>query len=268
MSLKALFEIARQEFIRVLFHPISLVVGLIILIIAYINGAGYAQTLHLISSRYDMYHLDPFIAGVSNLCASTSMASVIVAAFLGATAIPNDRWKNTLGVLLSKPLYRKDYILGKFIGLSGFMLLFNAFVFSSISVMILIFYGGPLSITYCLMKISSYLILLTMACMLVIAINMLFGVISKNILFVTTASLIFIFMDRLWYNENILGGLSILMPTNLYFKILDPTVYVPETPLPLSIWAQYATPYIVLLLIEMLILLLADIQIFSREDRV
>jgi len=264
----ALFGVARQEFSRVLFHPIVLVMGLIVLGIAYLNGAGYAESLQIISSRYEIYHRDAFIVGVVTVCASTSMASIIVAAFLGATAIPNDRWKNTLSVLLSKPLYRKDYLFGKFLGLSAFMLLFNVFVFFSISLMILLYYGGPLSITYGLLKIASYLVALTLACMLAIALNMLFGVLSKNVLFVTTAAMTFIFVDRIWYAENLLGGLSILLPTRLYYQILDPTPYVPEVPLPLDVWAQYATPYVLLLLIEILVLLLAGMYIFSREDNI
>ncbi|AFC99494.1 hypothetical protein Mtc_0730 [Methanocella conradii HZ254] len=264
----ALFDIAWHEFRRVLLHPLVLIVGLIVLAVAYLNGAGYADTLRLIGSMYDVYRADAFIVGVSHLCASTSMASVIVAAFLSATSIPGDRWKNALNVLLTKPLYRKDYLLGKFLGLSAFMLLFNAFVFSCISLMILVYYGGPLSIMDGTLKVISYLLTLTLACVLVIAFNLLFGVLSKNVLFVTTATMTFIFVDRLWLSENFLGGLSILLPTRLYYRILDPTPYVPETPLPLDVWVQYAMPYIALLLVEIVVLLLAEIHIFSRDENV
>ncbi len=264
----ALYRIAWQEFRRVLSHPLVIVLGLIVLGIAYLNGAGGAESLQVISSMYEVYRRDAFMVGVATVCASTSMASVIMAAFLGATSVPNDRWNNTLGVLLSKPLYRKDYLLGKFLGLSAFMLLFNVFVFLSVSFMVLVFYGGPLSITYVLPRLTFYLAALTLACMLAIAFNMLLGVLSKNALFVTTAAMTFIFVDRIWYAENLLGGFSILLPTRLYYRILDPTPYVPETPLPLDVWIQYAAPYIILILVEMIALLLAGMHVFSRDDRV
>jgi ABC-2 type transport system permease protein len=259
--------IARQEFARVLNHPVVPVVGLIVLVIAYLNGAGNVGSMEIMSSRY---HIDGFFYGYGASFTSTTMVCSIMAAFLGATAIPYDRWKNSLNVLLAKPLYRKDYVLGKFLGLTGFMLLFNTLVILLTGLMIAVFFKGPESMTELAMRIPLFIICLTLACSMVAALNLLIGIVSKNILVVTAASVIFIFIDLFWYKNLFPDLMYLLFPGNLYFTVVDPLVdgsvslYSPGDPV--SLWFQLALPYLALLLIELLVPLVIGIGLFARED--
>lgn len=272
MSLNAMYGIARQEFVRLLTEPLVIVVGFILLVIIYLNGAGDVRTLVSISSPGSLFYSpDAFFEGYSQPWWSMVMVCMIMAAFLGATTVPLDRWKNSLNVLFTKPLYQRDYLLGKFLGISSFMLLFNMVIHSLTGLMVAVFFRGPLSMENFAVRVSLYIIVLTLACSLVIALNMLFGVLSKNVLFVTAAAMTYVFIDWFWYSDKFLGSLSILTPTNLYHTIVTPTVdgsvglYGPAAPL--LLWLQTAFPYLLLLFIEVLVFLYAGIRVFSREER-
>ncbi len=129
----------------------------------------------------------------------------IIAIFLGATSISYERWNSSINVLLTKPLYRRDYIIGKFIGISAFMLLFNTITLLFIGLIMILFFRGPQSDIEFIWRLAAYIIITTLACSLVIALNMLFGIISKNILMVTAASITYVFFDWVWYNDRILA---------------------------------------------------------------
>jgi hypothetical protein len=243
-------------------------VGLILLAIVYLYTAGDIQSMQVASDRYEQ---DVFILKFSPW--TSTAISIIMAAFLGATTIPYERLKSSLNVLLTKPLYRKDYVLGKFFGLAGFMLIFNIAVFLIACLLITICFRGPLSITEFVTRGMLHLVILTLICSLVIALNMLFGIISKNILFVTAATMTYVFIDLLWYSDKFLGELYKLTPVNLYYKINDPmtTTMFPalrDTTVPIGQWLNAAAPYIVILIVEVIILLLIGARMFSKEDNI
>lgn len=275
MNMSVIFKMALKEFNCTFTNAFVIIVCGIIILIALINGAGSFDDLNYVSAHDN---LDAILIGFSTSWQSTSMICTIMAAFLGATAIQYDRSKNSLNVLLTKPLYRKDYFIGKFFGLVVFMLIFNTFVVLFTGLILIVFFRNPLSVSEFLLRIAAYIIVLTMSCSLVIALNMLFGVISKNILFVTTASMTYIYFDWIWntgllLNNISLGSLSILTPVNLYCRIIDPfatlsypTLY--DTLIPIEQWLSSAIPYIGLMFIEILVFLLISIHLFTRDDNV
>lgn len=272
MNTSAVFEIARQEFARLLIHPLVPLAALLVLIAAYLNGAGGAHDLEILSGM-DLYHKsDMVLVGFGQSLQSTSMICTIMAAFLGAISIPYERWKNTVNVLLTKPLYRRDFIIGKFVGLSAFMLLFNTISILLIGLLIIVYFRGPQSDLEFAWRLMAYILVLTLSCSLVIALNMLFGTISKNLLVVTSASITYIFIDWIWYNDKFLGSLSVLTPVNLYFKLITPfpitwtTLF--DTLVPFDRWFYGIIPYLAILFAEMSILLLMGIFVFSRDDNI
>lgn len=267
--MRAVYEVARQEFVRVLTYPLVPLAFLIVLIIAYLNGAGDVQILQYMSAHEDG---DALLKGFGQSWGSTSMICTIMAVFLGATSIPYERWNNSINVLLTKPLYRRDFIIGKFAGLSGFMLLFNTFTLLLIGLLMIVFFRGPQSNFEFAWRFAAYIIVMSLSCSLVIALNMLFGMISKNILVVTSASITYVFFDWIWYNDRIIYGLSILTPMNLYHNIIAPFAepFNPmfNTIVPFNQWFYAAIPFIAILIIEMSILLLAGIHLFSKDDSI
>jgi ABC-2 type transport system permease protein len=268
LNMRTIYKIARLEFVRVMIHPIVPVACLIVLAVALLDGAGGVTVLRKVGNGEAA-----LIFGLSQSCGPISIICTVMAIFLGATMIPYERWKKSLNVLLAKPLYRKDYLLGKFVGLSAFMLLFNTFALLLVSLAMIVFFKGPESGFEFTWRLAAYILVLTFTCSLVIALNMLFGLIAKNILFVTAASITYVFFDWIWYSDRIIGSdiIALVTPINIYNKLLNPfqsglSLVLFNTAVPLGQWLDAIAPFLALLLIETLVLLLVEIHIFSRED--
>ena len=269
---RAIYKIAKLEFVRVLTHPLTAIVCLIVLVIAFLCSAGGADNLRKLEA-WGTHTEDVFFRGYSNSLAAISMICIVMSIFLSATVIPYERWKSSLNVLLTKPLYRRDFVFGKFLGLSVFMLLFNAFTLLLVSLLLIAFFREPLSSSELLWRLMAYILVLTLACSLVIALNMLFSLISRNILFVTAISVLYLFFDWIWYNDRILGNdlLSLISPMNLYYKCIKsitvssiPALF--NTTIPVGTWFSAALPFLALFIIEIIVLLLLETFLFSRED--
>lgn len=271
LNTRAIYKVARLELFSAMIHPIIPVACLIVLAVAILNGAGEAVTLKKLELNGGFG--DVLLAGFCQSFGTISMICTVIAAFLGATMVPSERWKNSLNVILAKPLYRKDYLLGKFIGMSVFMLIFNTFTLLLVSLMMIVFFRSPQSDLDFISRLVSYVFVLTLVCSLVIALNLLFGVIAKSVLFVTTASIVYLFFDWIWYNDRIIGTglIALLTPINLYSKLLNPfdstiPILLFDTTVSLGKWLEAIVPFLILLVIEVILLLLIEIFIFSRED--
>ncbi|WP_424358002.1 ABC transporter permease [Methanocella sp. MCL-LM] len=266
------YKLAKLEFIRVLTHPLTLIIGVFVLVIAFLCGAGGAVNL----SKFEAWGTHPedvFFIGFGNSLAAISMICMVMAIFLSVTAIPSERWKSSLNVLLTKPVYRRDFVLGKFAGLSVFMFLFNTFTILATGLMLIIFFREPASGLEFGWRLIAYILVLSLSCSIVIALNMLFSLISRNILFVTAISVIYVFFDWIWYNDRLLGTgiLSLISPMNLYYKFIKPFggdsyAALFNTTITMGQWLDAVLPYLVILLIEIAALLLIEIYLFSRED--
>ncbi len=263
LNVKALYKIARLEFVRVMIHPIVPVACLIVFTVALLNGAG--GVIELKKLQAVDYSGDVLLVGFGQSFGGISMICTVMAVFLGATMIPHERWKNSLNVLLAKPLYRKDYLLGKFVGLSAFMLLFNTFTLLLVGLTMIIFFRGPESDFEFTWRLIAYIFVLTLTCSLVIALNMFFGLVAKNILFVTAASITYVFFDWIWYSDRIIGSgiISFLTPINLYSKLIIPSsgrvsIELFNTAVPPGQWLSAVIPFLALLLTEILVLLLVE----------
>lgn len=268
-NFKAIYNIARQEFIQTLTHPIIPVAALIVLIMAILNGAGGAPDLETAAMQQDG---DALIMGFGQSWMIASMVCTIMAVFLGATTISFERWNNSLNVLLTKPLYRHDYVVGKFMGLSSFLLLFNTFTLLLFGLTMVLFFRAPQSSLEFTWRLIAYILVLTLACLTVISINILFGMISRNLLFITAASMTYVFFEWIWYSDRVLGPLSILTPKTLYIRTLNPLTdqfdALFNTIVPFGQWFNAILPYAGMLIIELLVLLIAGIFLFTREDKI
>lgn len=267
MSVMAVYMIARLEFFRLLTNKFVLAVGVFLMFVAFLLGAGGAESFASFSSKHSQ---DVVLVAFGSSWETTVEISFVMASFLAATSLPHESWKNSLGVLLSKPLYRRDVVLGKFMGIAGFMFLFNAFDVLFTGLMIITFYRGPLSVTEFGLRVGAYILIFTLFISIVIALNMLFGAISKNLLFVTAASISYYFIESIWSAERVLGPLYFLSPLNVFGKIILPydseflTIF--DTVEPFTKWMYAAIPFVCIAIAELAILLLAGIAIFNRKD--
>lgn len=71
----------------------------------------------------------------------TSLSNLGMAIFIGSTLLTKEVEQKTLYMILSKPISRPSFLIGKIIGLSS-VLLVNTIVLSALSVGIFIFIGG------------------------------------------------------------------------------------------------------------------------------
>lgn len=267
MSLQATYKIAALEFSRLLLYPLVPLAAVIVIIIGYLNGSGEVETLRGLGQFLSQ---DMAVLAFGQCWQSTSMICTILAIFLGATSIAYERWGNSLNVLLVKPLYRKNYIMGKFLGLVAFMLVFNAGAILVVGIMIILFIGAPESMAEFTVRAATYTVILTLTCSAIAALNMLIGTVTKSMLVVTSASMIYFFFEWIWFSDKLLGGLSMFTPVNLYGKIINPfvskSIVLYNTSIPLYQWFNAALPFIALMVVETIVLLLLGMRMFSRED--
>ena len=271
---RAIYKIARHEFIRVLSHPIAMFAAIVLILVVLLNGLGEAHHEQEAGNLESQPLWDTTVSWFTSTWWAINVVCTMMAAFLGATSILYERWNNSISVLLSKPLYRWDFILGKFIGLSLFMLAFNTFILLLTSLSTIIFYKPPQSDFEFVWRLIAYILILTLGCSLIIALNMFFGILSKNILVVTSISIIYIFYEWIWSSGNLIGSLSNYTPVELYYKLICPFIIAGD-PIPLfdtlvsfDRWIYAILPFLAIIFIELSALLLAEIFLFSRENSV
>ncbi len=195
---------------------------------------------------------------------------MIMAAFLGVASITGERWNSSLSLILTKPLYRKDYLLGKAIGLTAFMMLYITFTLLITGLFISIYFRGPLSITDFTWRLIAYIIILTLCCSIVATLNMLFGVITKNILVVTSISMTYLFIEWFWDLRLLteFTGIKILYylsPVNTYINTFIDVKFFDST-VSFGTWIASAAPYLCILIFDLFVLLSACIFLFSKGE--
>ncbi len=265
-----IYFIARNEFYRVIGHPIVLLVSIIIVILTFVNGWGGVFDIEMVSIGQ---HSDGFIRGFSQVWYVTTFICTILAAFLGVTSISEERWNHSLNVLLVKPLYRRDVIIGKFMGLGVFILGFVILIMLVNTLTLLLFYGPPISLVEFLWRITAYIAILWMDCSLVLSLMLLVGALFKDFLLAVSIAITYISYEFFW--NIVIGYISILIkiplaPYTIAMKILDPlgSSDLFNTNVPFDVWFGAGSQYIALLLLLIVLVLLMSCFAFTRmEDR-
>ena len=109
-------------------------------LLALANGLGSIKVLPTFESWMTG---DVFIGvGLSQVFFNISQYCSVAALVLGLLSVAGDR-KRVLGVLLTKPVLKRDVVAGKFIGLSAFMLLLITVTYLLVSLLITLALPGP-----------------------------------------------------------------------------------------------------------------------------
>lgn len=114
---------------------------------------------------------------VKDIClASTSLFGVLIAIFVGTNLVYKELDKRTLYTILSQPMHRFEFILGKYFGLVG-LLAVTVLIMTAVSATYIVLLGGSLTGVYFLAVLLIFWKLL-----LVTAFAILFSSISSPIL--------------------------------------------------------------------------------------
>ncbi len=266
-SANAIFLIAKNELYRTIGHPLVILIGMIVLFLAFTYG--YGNTLTFESAYRD--GKDGFLLCYCQNEYSILLICSIMSAFLGVLSMAQDRWSHSINLLLAKPLYRRDIVLGKFIGLIVYIFIFVTIALAFSTLMFVLFFRAPLSYIELSYRLVSYIFILSLECSLIVALTMLVGTVFRNVIGSVSVAVIYVYADWFRYVVNYMGDYSIVMPRMLYHKMADPVSggYPQElfnTLIPFTGWLNDAMPYILLAVLEIVLLVLINCFVFSRLD--
>lgn len=259
--------IAINEFQRTIKQPLVIALACLLLLLAILNGAG---SVHLLP-RFDQLndgndHL--LSVGISNTLMDTQRFMFALGTFIGVLSIIQERSRGQLRVLVTKPLYRRDIVAGKVLGLSTFL-----FIICTIDILlclssIMIFYTGPVSINELVIRIASYIFTLYLGCTLTLCITIMIGVLFKDYILALILSGTLFCFESFYIYPTAIGEIKNLIPVQLYFTIIDGNGYgyLFYTSIDYCLWLSYSLPYIILMVLLISAVLLATMYAFGRDD--
>lgn len=267
----AIYFIARNEIRNVVGHPLVIVISAILLALSILNGVGLAHILPLYENGMmpePLMGKDIFlIMGMGNISGDFSLYITILAIFIGALSIGEERSNRSLSVLLTKPLYKRDVVVGKFLGNGVFLVFFIFFNIITSSLLVMVFFREPFNILDFVIRIFSFILLLCLECMLSLGITMLAGILFKNIFVALTVAITFYYIDWYSYLTSYLGSLAVLIPSYLYFKIININeVNLLDTSIGYMKWLNFALPFILFMVLELVAIMLIDCFVFARGE--
>ncbi len=263
----AVLRVARLEFNRAFYNPLIVVVALYLLFIAFVNGMG---------SRYFFQYFEGEAfdvitrVGLDNVFYITSIVCTIAAMFLGVVSIVGDRSDSVLRVILTKPVYIRDVIIGKFLGICAFNLMLVFATLAACSLLEMLFYGLPGSMGEFILRFGSLVVMLFFECSLVSGIAMLVGLAFRNLLDSVAVVATLFFID--WYGQvltdRIASLYTLISPWRLYFSAFSSVdgILLTDTTVSYAAWLNYAFPYILLMLLETFVVMAINCFISIRME--
>jgi ABC-2 type transport system permease protein len=194
---------------------------------------------------------------------------------IGITSMVKERSSGSLRVLTAKPLYRRDIIIGKFLGLSLFLLILMVLTEAIFVSLLIMVNGEPDSLLDLLLRLSSFIILMFLNCSFTLGLVMLFGILfnKAEALVLSMAFVSIEWLQQANVDFQFLGQIQQLIdPMKLYFY----TIFVYsgnycmgtlfQTRLSFDAWLSHALPYVALMLAEVVLIVLINSAVFSREE--
>lgn len=274
-TLRPTYCIANHEFTRVMKAPLVYTVLGILFVMAVLSG--YYWSYQVSMANHSISYYDYALRGLGNTVYFNAMFLSIVALSIGVLSVMEDRARSSISVLLTKPVYRRDIILGKFFGLSAFMFLLAAFVSIMDLAVLMMFNSGPVPIGDCVLRLVTIIVLLTLECSITICITMLAGLVLKNLLAVVSLVVTWFFV--IWYAgnylESVLGNLAVLISPELLFMMImlgyshvgsSEVVRLTESSNSYSLWLGCVLPFIIVMVLEPFVLTAVNCMIFTREE--
>ncbi|MGA9140405.1 MAG: ABC transporter permease subunit [Methanocella sp.] len=257
-------KIAGNECSRVAGHPLVIITSLVLFIFAVLNGLGGKEML------VDLAGSDPgnviISTGLGQVLYSIAFLCTIVAVFVGAMSVVQERSKSSLLLLLTKPLYRRDIIAGKFLGLSLFMLVFIALNVAVNVFMIVLFFQAPVQTVEFLFRIFFFILVLFIECSLSLAIMMLAGVILQDLLKVALVAVTYVYLEWFALIQAYIGWWTNVSPRSMFFSIVLGSGTLLDTSIAYTTWLGRFLPQILLMVVLTVGIFLLDCVVFARRS--
>mgnify|MGYP005831913581 CR=1 FL=1 len=264
MSTDPIFLIAENEFSRILRNPLVIVVSIVMFLLMVINAAGCSVLLpDLIGHGFET----AFLVGIGNVFYVTSLFFTFLSMCLGIVSLANDRATRSLGLLLSKPVYRRDVLIGKFAGINTVLLVLIAFVFLINVSSLIIAYRGPEDMMDTFLRLISYFFSLSMNCALTVSIVFFIGIIFKNLADILIISVSYLYLG--WFaGIQFIKDISLINPMGIYNSIIfgGGSLYLLDETVSYSLWLNNALPFLLIIVIETTGLFLINCMLFNKED--
>jgi ABC-2 type transport system permease protein len=229
-----------------------------------LNGLGGKERL------VDLSGSDPgdliISTGLGQVLYSIAFLCTIVAVFVGAMSIVRERSMNSLMPLLTKPLYRRDVVVGKFTGLCLFLLFFIAFNVTMNILMIILFFEVPAQMGEFLLRVFSFILVLFVECSLALAVMMLAGVVLRDLLKVALVSVTYVFLEWFAMIQSYLGWWVNISPRSMFFSIVMSDRALMDPSITYSTWMSVHLLQIVLMIIVTVGIILLNCIVFGRMD--
>lgn len=273
--------VADNEFRSTMKNPLVLVSIVLLIVVSAVSSYGSAvNTFNYYQGSQTMSMLSMFMTSMGENIYEISCLFVILSVCLGVFSISEERYGGTLGVLIGKPLCRRDVVLGKFIGLSAFLLIAMTLVFAIHASAALIVYPMPAgSFIEIFARMVSVIVSLFLSCIVMMGLSMMIGTLFRNIALVITlaASIVYLqwftpvitlfgLLDLGFINLGIIGSLDSKI-LYLYFILMGQnTNFIFTASTPYLAWLSNAFPYMILLAFEAIIIILIDCMLFNRVE--
>ncbi len=256
--------LAANEFRRQVMHPVTIAVFGLLVIIAVANGLGSIKVLPSFESWMSG---DVFISvGLSQVFFNISQYCSVAALILGLLSVAGDR-RRVLGVLLTKPVLKRDIIAGKFIGLGAFMLLLITVTYLMVSLLIALAYRSPSSLEEFALRLSALIIALFLECSLLAGIGMLIGIAFGSLKEAILVGVTYLCIE--WFsNAMFMDLLKYLSPYYVYFKIIGATDTVTVFNMAISFgdWLGQALPYAALMIVGLAVVFILNCIVIARTE--
>jgi ABC-type transport system involved in multi-copper enzyme maturation permease subunit len=266
-DLNPVFQVARNEFSMLMDQPLTLIIATVILVIALIHAIGDIAILPQSASLFPPGEV--FITmGMNNSFWFTTLFLSFLSLCIGIISISGERSNGAIHVLLTKPLFRRDVIAGKFIGGSLFMVTTVIITLIVCVISMLITYRGTLPYFELFIRTCAYGVILSIYCLLTLGIAMVIGSFFKDravALIAAFCYLYFALIEKTFFKN--LGSMRMIDPYFLYttaFSPINNTIF--DMSGTISSWLGSAMPYIALLILEVVAVFLLNCVIFNREE--
>jgi len=258
----AIFGIAKNEFSRCIGHPLVIGLTIFLCILALIVVSGNYMSIQKSQQEpidSNVLFLDITSSSIYWISSILSFLSLSI----GVVSMAGERSSGSIRVLLSKPVYRMEIIMGKFIGINSLILLLILFVISICIALSLIAFGLPSAFPEDILRVLSLAFLLFLLCAIFTNIVLLCGVLFKDIytslILSTSLYLIwFISWPYIWTDF-----LKLINPVLLYLILIRD---YSNTHISYLNWVSSILPYITYMLLEILAIFLINCYIFTREE--
>lgn len=256
--------IAENEFGRIIKHPF-ITLTVILLIIMDIIYAGSSSTI--LPTVKALEQGDVFLRGLGNPLHDVAMILSFFSMCVGIITISTERARGSLRVLMVKPVYLKEIILGKILGMMALLLIITSLVVTLHMSLMMISYGMPIALDDAILRILSYILALFGLCVLTAAATMLIGIIFKDLRIALIVSISYLYV--MWFS---------MVPSNIeiirYIDLMYLYQYIIhgggnnlfDTSHSYELWLLSALPYIGAMIVEILAFLFLSISAFNKEE--